>query len=229
MSLVSPPSSNTKLRLFSDAAGFCQNPSCLEPLFPDQDTARHIAEMAHIIAASENGPRGDANADPEYLESYDNLLILCPKCHTEVDKAPDIYPRHQLIQWKRNHIAVITKAFDLGCYDSRAAARGAIEPLMNENSSIFETYGPNNEYRLDLESECARVWKRKVLSRILPNNRKMLLILDTNRALLSGDERSILEDFRDHVEAMEARHLGDASTVGRQFPPRTQQILLGDE
>ena len=223
------PSSDIRLRLFSDAAGFCQNPSCLGVLFPDQHTHLHIAEMAHIIAASDYGPRANTNMTPEYRESYDNLLLLCPTCHTMVDKAPETYPCHQLIQWKRNHIAKITEAFSLNFYNSREDARNAIEPLMEENFFIFTRHGPNNEYRLDPESEQARVWKRKVLSRILPNNRKILLILDKNRTMLSANEKLVLEEFRQHVEEMEERHLGEASTVGRRFPSGMQQILIGNE
>lgn len=223
------PKPDTKLRLFSDAAGFCQNPSCLQPLFPDQRTHSHIAEMAHVIANSDYGSRANSNMDPEYRKSYDNLLLLCPTCHTMVDKEPETYPSHQLIQWKHNHIAKITQAFSLDCYNNREDTRKAIEPLMEENFTIFQKYGPNNEYRLDPEGEQARVWKRKVLSGILPNNRKVLLILDKNRTMLSVDEKLVLEEFRQHVEKMEARHLGDASTVGRQFPSGMQQILIGGD
>lgn len=100
---------------------------------------------------------------------------------------------------------------------------------MKENFSIFTEHGPNNEYRLDPESEQARIWKRKVLSRILPNNRKILMILDKNRNMLSTNEQSVLEDYRQHVEEMEERHLGGASTVGRQYPPGMQTIFVGDE
>ena len=100
---------------------------------------------------------------------------------------------------------------------------------MEENLFIFTRYGPDNEYRHDPESEQARVWKRKMLSRILPNNRKILLILDKNKTMLSADEKLVLEEFRQHVEELEERHLGDASTVGRQFPPGMQQILIGSE
>lgn len=218
-------SSNVRLRLFSDAAGFCQNPGCLQPLFVEQDT--HVAEMIHIIAHSDRGPRANTNMDAEYRESYDNLLILCPTCHETVDKRPDLHPRHQLIQWKKNHIAKITAAFGLDYYDSRQDTRSAIEPLMDENYSIFQRYGPDNEYHLDPESEEARVWQRKVLSRILPNNRKVLLVIDKNKAMLSTYEKSVLEDFRQHVEEMEARHLGGMSTVARRFPSGMQNILTG--
>ena len=223
------PRTDVKMRLFSDAAGFCQNPECLQALFPDQDIHMHVAHIAHIVAASDSGPRADASMDTELRSAYDNLLLLCPTCHVAVDKAPERYPSDRLVQWKRDRVAKITRTFGVECYRCREDARKAIEPLMEENFSIFRNYGPNNEYRLDPESELARVWKRKVLSRILPNNRRVLLILDKNRAMLSSAERQVLEEFRQHVEEMEARHLGDASTVGRKFPQRMQEILVGGE
>ena len=230
--MTSPPrvalGQGVKLRLFSDAAGFCQNPACLRALFPEEANHSHMAEIVHIVAASDRRPRADANVGTEYRGSYNNLLVLCPACHTMVDKAPQMYPCGQLKQWKRGHAAKVMKAFGLDCYGNREDARRAIEPLMKENFFIFEKYGPNNERRLDPESEIARVWKRKVLSKILPNNRKILMILDENRALLSAQECTVLEEFRQHVEEIEERHLGDASTVGFQrFPLRMQAILTG--
>ena len=218
--------SKTKLRLFADAAGLCQNPSCLRALFPDQ-CHLSIAEMAHIVAASDHGPRASTNSDLEDRESYDNLLLLCPTCHTMVDKVPRNYPRSLLIHWKQNHVTKIKATFSLDSYNSREDARKAIEPLMEENYAIFTSDGPNNEYRLDPESEQAQVWKRKVRSIILPNNRKILMILDKNRIMLSAREKCVLRKFRQHVEEMEERHRGDASTIGRQFPLGMRDILVG--
>ena len=220
---------NIKLRLFADAAGFCQNPSCLQPLFSDKYPHSHIAEIAHIIAASDYGPRANVNLEQEYRVSYDNLLLLCPSCHTKVDKAPEKYLCHQLSQWKRNHTTKIAGVFSLNSCNSREEARKLIEPFMKENLSIFTEHGPNNEYRFDPESEQAWIWKRKVLSIILPNNRKILMILDKNRNMLSANEKYVLEEYRQHVEEMEERHLGDAFTVGRQYPPGMQTIFIGDE
>ena len=188
----------------------------------------HVAEVAHIVAASDNGPRANVNLDSEFRRSYNNLLILCPTCHTIVDKAPEKHPCHQLMQWKRDHTLKVMKAFSITCYDSREDARRAIDPLMEENFHIFKRFGPNNEYRFDPESEYAQVWKRKVLSSILPNNRRILLTLDKNRTLLAPDEKWVFEEFRQHVMDMEERHLGNLSTIGQQFPPRMREILVGE-
>ena len=82
-----------KLRLFADSAGHCQNPDCLQPLYPAEIGGdKHIAEMAHVIPHGEKGPRHEERpAEGFEAESFENLILLCPTCHTVIDKAPDGY------------------------------------------------------------------------------------------------------------------------------------------
>jgi len=83
------PDRHTTLRLFADSGGYCQRPECANPLFVDTGTKSiHVAEMAHIIAASGKGPRADATVTQADKGSYDNLILLCGNCHTTIDKAP---------------------------------------------------------------------------------------------------------------------------------------------
>jgi hypothetical protein len=221
------PNPHTKLRLFADSAGFCQRPACQRRLFVDTDSRNiHIAEMAHVFAANNSGPRANVELTEEERGAYENLILLCPSCHSIIDKAPEDFPDDMLVEWKRSHFERIAAAFGAVEYGSRQAAREAIEPALAENSLIFDEYGPENEYRFDPESELARVWQRKVLSRVLPNNRKVLAILDANRSHLRGHELVTLEQFRQHIDDMEARHLGERVTaVGRRFPDGMQAIL----
>lgn len=214
------PDQHTKLRLFADSAGFCQRPQCQRRLFVDTATQNiHIAEMAHIFAASDDGPRANGKLTPEERGAYENLILLCPACHTIVDKAPEDFPDALMREWKRTHVERIAAVFGAVEYANRASARDAIEPVLAENRAIFNEYGPDNDYRHNPESELAQVWQRKVLSHILPNNRKLLTILDKNRRLLNGEELVTLEKFRQHVDDLEARHLGEGVTaVGRRFP-----------
>jgi hypothetical protein len=155
--------------------------------------------------------------------------MLCPSCHKIIDKAPDSFPDRLLCQWKRSHAERIATAFGAVEYGSKQAVRVAIEPALTENRTIFEAYGPENEYRFDPENELADVWRRKVLSRVLPNNRKVLTILDVNRRHLSSRELATLEEFRQHVDDLEERHLGEGgASVGRRFPDGMREILTGD-
>jgi hypothetical protein len=221
------PDKYTQLRLFADSGGFCQNPSCPAVLFVDVGTERlHIAEMAHVMAAADRGPRAKASLSPEQRGSYENLILLCPTCHTIVDKAPQEFPEKKLLEWKKSHRARITTLFGAVEYQSRSEARQAIIPALAENGAIFRTSGPDNDYRFDPESELADVWKRKVVSTILPNNRKILAIADANRRHLTEVERGVLELFRQHVNDLEHKHLGtDRASLASRFPDGMNTIL----
>jgi len=87
------PDRNTTFRLFAASAGYCQNPACHRPLFVSVGTDRiHIAEMAHILAASNQGPRAVNTMSAAYRGSFDNLILLCANCHIVIDKAPTNFP-----------------------------------------------------------------------------------------------------------------------------------------
>ena len=221
------PDQTTKLHLFADSAGFCQKPDCNRTLFVDAGNTRvHIAEMAHVFAASDRGPRANSALPDQDRSTYENLILLCPSCHSIVDKAPNEYTDALMVEWKRGHIELIAEAFGVVRYSSRRAARKAIDPLLSANQSILVEYGPNNEYRYDPESELANVWQRKVLSQIIPNNRKMLSILERNRCHLRDHEIATLDQFKQHVDDLEERHVGDGDTsVGRTFPADMIAIL----
>lgn len=59
--------------------------------------------MAHIYAASPNGPRGSGDLAKEELNSLENLILLCRNCHKIVDENPHRYPVKLLKDWKRLH------------------------------------------------------------------------------------------------------------------------------
>lgn len=58
---------------------------CKLELTPDgsQET---LGEMAHIVAKSNEGPRGTGNMSVADRDGYDNLILLCPTHHVQVDK-----------------------------------------------------------------------------------------------------------------------------------------------
>lgn len=216
------------LRLFADSGGYCQRPECMNRLFMDTGTRNvHIAEMAHIIAASRQGPRPDVTVTDADRGSYDNLILLCANCHTAVDKAAVDFPDTMIREWKRKHVERIKSLFSAVEYLDRASARKAIEPALRENHAVFERYGPNNDYRQDPESEIAKVWERKMRGIILPNNRRILAILDANHRHLSESETKTLEAFRQHVDDLEAKHIGEGEEdIASLFPAGMNAILM---
>lgn len=224
------PSTATKLRLFAESAGFCQNPSCLSPLFVDTDSgSTHIGEMAHIIAASGEGPRGNSEMEASARADATNFVLLCPTCHTLIDKEPNSYPETLIRQWKDGHRATAEQAFGAVAYSSREDLRAYVQPLLTENKAIFDRYGPDNDYRFDPESDLAFVWRRQVLARIVPNSRRILLSLDRNRQLLNSGEIQTLEAFRLHVGDIERRHLGEGDDLpAARFPSAMDMMAVGE-
>ena len=225
------PDDHTKLRLFADSGGYCQRGDCTRKLFLDvRGVNIHIAEIAHIIAAADDGPRANVILEPQERGHYDNLILLCPSCHTEIDKAPAAYPDKLVANWKRNHVDRLREVFGVVKYESRRNLRDAVEPILSANKAIFDEYGPHREYSDDPEAEEAHTWKRKVVTSILPNSRRVLAVLDANRSLLSAQEKSVLELFRQHVDDLTARHLGaPLAGGGRRFPQALTHIAEGED
>lgn len=220
------PDAHTQRRLFAASAGYCQNPACANELFVDTAGASyHVAEMAHVFAASDDGPRASPNLTAEERGSFENLIVLCANCHTAVDKAPGVFPDSMMLAWKHDHANKLRAIFGAMKFVDRASARNYIDPLLAENRAIFEQYGPHIESARNPESGSAEQWKRKMLTRILPNSRRMLAVLDENRGLLGEDEKRTLELFRQHVDDLEAFHIGGSREDASRFPGDFSRIL----
>lgn len=78
---------------------------CKEELFPVNADGKtfNIGEECHIISKTPNGPRHIPNYGD--YDSYENLLLLCPKHHKEIDDSSNVaqYPVQYLRQIKSEH------------------------------------------------------------------------------------------------------------------------------
>ena len=220
------PDTHTQRRLFAASAGYCQNPGCANELFIDAAGKNiHIAEMAHVFAANDGGPRAKPDLSEEERGAFENLIMLCANCHTLVDKAPNSFPDKLILGWKREHANKLQWLFGAVRFGNRADARQTVVPLLAENHAIFKQYGPHVDAARNPESGVAEQWKRKMLTRILPNSRRMLAILDANRHLLSDAEKETLELFRQHIDDLEAFHIEDTKEDASRFPADFAKIL----
>lgn len=219
------PNLHTIKWLFADSGGYCQNPNCNMKLFESFDTSKfHIAEMAHIISAGDSGPRTDNDIDKESKGDFYNLIILCPSCHTKIDKAEELYPQSLLLKWKKEHSEKIQGLFDIEIFSKREEVRAVLTPLLNENKSIFNIYGSMTDERFNPESEMPKRWKSKILEKILPNNRKIQNIIERNYKLLRETEITIFEEFKQHVDDFEAKHKFNVDINAKQFPLEMNNI-----
>lgn len=105
-----------RLLLFVRAGGLCQFDGCNKYLLEHHVTlARgNFAQVAHIVAFRENGPRGKSMPRPKDINSIDNLMLLCPGCHKLVDDNPHRHTRPVLEKYKEAHETRIRHVTDLG-------------------------------------------------------------------------------------------------------------------
>jgi len=104
-----------------DAGGECANPDCGAPILridKKQKVVEKIGQIAHIRGAKDGSNRYDKNQTDGERRHYDNLLILCPKCHTCLPDGVDIpaneerFPPELLMEWKEIHLEKIRQLND---------------------------------------------------------------------------------------------------------------------
>jgi len=80
--------------------------------------------------------------------------------------------------------------------------------------------------RYDPESGLARTWRTKMLSTLLPNNRRIARILDANRRHLTEEEKATMARFQQHISDLEARHVLEVSVAdAERFPAGTERLF----
>src|SRR5262245_44419505 len=107
--------SDTKI-LFAQSGGVCAFPKCGRHLVHSasgEDAAVLLAHIAHIVAESPDGPRGNSPLSLEERNRHPNLLVLCTEHHTIVDAQTNTYSVAVLKQIKVDHEISIRKATTL--------------------------------------------------------------------------------------------------------------------
>lgn len=97
------PSQPTLKMLFAESRGRCGAPGCHRDIVAvDSQGDRHlIAEVAHIVSKSPRGPRGADDPGAGGYDGEDNLIVLCPTHHTEIDSMTEDHKTDRLRDWKQ--------------------------------------------------------------------------------------------------------------------------------
>jgi hypothetical protein len=206
------------------SGGYCANPSCRRDLFPPvgSDGIATIDELAHIIAQSPAGPRGDDPLPLDARNDGSNVILLCPSCHRLVDdmNASDTFTPEVLREWKREHERRVRHGAAVPKFESRNELDQEVSRLLRENHGIWRQLGPESQTAAeDPYGEGADVWREQVIARIIPNNRLILELVDANNDLLDNSELSVVEDFRVHAAALELNYTSGRRRAGApRFP-----------
>lgn len=101
------PDNLTIIKLWVRAGGRCEFRGCNEYLLVDSLTLEeaNFSNVAHIVAAELNGPRGSFDLPLEKRSEFENLMLLCRKHHKLVDdkKLEVKYPVELLQEHKKMH------------------------------------------------------------------------------------------------------------------------------
>ena len=109
------PSALTIHKLCARAAGRCQFCGCNKYLFIDEITQEELnnTNIAHIVASSPDGPRGDAIRSHLISDSIDNLMLMCLDHHKLIDSDPGKYTEAVLLKMKQEQELAVREACDL--------------------------------------------------------------------------------------------------------------------
>ncbi|MFP5269620.1 HNH endonuclease [Coleofasciculus sp.] len=97
--------------LWGRSGNRCAFPGCKIELTPDGSKST-LGEMAHIVADSPDGPRGESDLTPEERDEYSNLILLCPTHHTLIDKNPEEWTVEKLKLMKLEHEQWVTNKLE---------------------------------------------------------------------------------------------------------------------
>ena len=222
---------NTTRQLWAQCGGFCQNPSCNKPLFRDVgDEQVSIANVAHIIGHGSDGPRSDHEL-AEYIDKdgIDNLIMLCLECHKIIDELEKQFSVEQIRSWKAAHTRRIHSLFSIPNIKDERELLMAVNDLLDTNGALFREYGPYSANVLGGQGgDGLKLWKRRCLDTILPNNQRILALVENNKRHYPypWDVYSHMLEYKIHADAFQDNCLTDNKINDyKLFPQRFNYFI----
>lgn len=186
---------NIQRRLWAESIGRCMNPDCQADLI---ENGVSVGDMAHINPYKDGGSA-----------IFENLILLCKKCHTQIDAQRSNDTIIKLQSWKKNRNREIEAQFAKR-YKSFDELKESVTPVLKRNGQIFDNYGPEN--RDTHSSERHNLWL-KFEGEIIFNNQRLELVLTKNKKLFPRENQHIVDQFVQH--AREFRVTRDSNEIIR--------------
>ncbi len=99
--------------LWAMSGNQCAFPDCPEVLVQDgnrMDGRVTLGEIAHIYGRSKRGPRpAPEGYSRKRIQSYENLMLLCPKHHRVIDGQPATYSVGVLLDMQSSQVKWVTE------------------------------------------------------------------------------------------------------------------------
>lgn len=224
---------STKI-LWANAAGRCAFPGCQCRLCTDEAAKAApytIGEMAHICGEKAGASRYDGSQTEKQRDDYANLILLCPNHHTLIDKPENLkkYSVEVLHKMKSDHEGYVHGRLEVRSFQEKQDIAAYVYPLLKENHDVFLSFGPRSEIaRRNPESDAHGVWVSERLATIIPNNRKIVEIIEANSGLFTAAEQAVLKKFSLHARSYEGWVTDDVSYEGVvRFPEEFDKLITG--
>lgn len=197
---------NVMRSLYAESLGYCMNPDCKEKVV---DFDGDISEKAHIT---------------EYYKtqdnSYENLIILCPNCHTKFDKNKDFTVK-EVKSWKKQRQSELNNILEK-TYSNFEELEKKVKPLLSENLSMYNNYYLQNN---------KQQWQ-KCENKIIINNTLIKNLLKKNENLLQdykwdiNSNKEIVKNFILHVDEFQ-RTRSDEEKMRTILYPKELNSIFG--
>jgi hypothetical protein len=141
--------------LFTLSGNQCAHPDCTNPIVAaatKYSDALVVGHIAHIYAASDDGPRGNAKLSDSDRKKPENLLLLCPTHHVVVDGQYETYPASLLFTWKAKHERKYQQQLggtikDLGFSELEVAAKALMTATVVDSDSGLKRIPPEKKIK----------------------------------------------------------------------------------
>ena len=196
--------------LWANAAGRCSFTGCEERLTIQQASEAApftLGEMAHNKGRKKGSNRYDQTQSDKERDDYKNLILMCPTHHTLIDKPENEkkYSVELLTEMKMAHEANILSRLNTENSVDVEALKDNLQVHLSENHQSWLQYGPTSENarKNPNSKELHSLWLSERLSTIVPNNRKMIMLLKEHRLLFGRNSQSMISEFFAHVDSYE--------------------------
>lgn len=196
---------NVERRIYAESMGICMNPECKVELFKE---GGDIMEKAHII------PYCDTKDN-----SFENLIILCPNCHTNFDKN-NAFSTECVKMWKKLREDEFKRFFSKE-YDKFEDLKSEVVPLLLQNQAIFENYYLEAKRGLWDSFEANILSNNGIIRSILKQNTKLI----QNHSVENFSNLAIVQKFLLHIDEFEATRLSKEKLRHVLFPVEINSLF----
>lgn len=196
---------DVKRKLIAESMGRCMNPECNTELY---FSGGNIEEKAHIVPCCKTNDN-----------SYENLIILCPNCHTKFDKCHQ-YTSEELLGWKKKRQEEIKSLFAKR-FSKFEDLEKSIKPLLLANKYIYEAYYEGNHKDLWNKFESKIIINNHCIRDILKNNLELFQKTDNP----SCSNLHIIEKLILHIDEFESTRIDKEKNRSLLFPSEIYSIF----